>query len=215
MAAYVDFMSVFTVEDGRPDQKTDPVDLRFTSFREYVVLSPLAKGGLDLPFLGLSGRGYQFCYNLKCITNQDRNANPTTYMDVSRSSWTWSPRQAVFHHQFDAEKGTSLWIATAAYTQLQTRVQNLLGSSGQAEDRRFKDVNSSFISSLAVHILLAQWASQDWRGYLRWLEQGIEELVSNAHSPTNRNAEKIYKIRATNMHLTTQTDETGPRLRHI
>jgi hypothetical protein len=177
MAAYVDFMSVFAVEAGRPDQKIDPVDLRFSSFREHVVLSPLTKGGLSLPFLGLGGRGYQLCYNLKCIANQDKEADPTGYTEVNRSTWTWSPRQAVFHHQFDMENGTSLWVITAARTQLQSRMQELLGDSGRAEDKRFRDVYSSFISSLSVHILLAQWASHDWRGHLRWLEQEIEENV--------------------------------------
>jgi hypothetical protein len=72
------------------------------------------------------------------------------------------------------EHGTTLWIIASAREELEERVKGLTGADGgkdsRAEDSCFKSAADSFISSLAVHLLLAQWAT-DWRGYIRWLEQ--------------------------------------------
>ncbi|KAK6072121.1 hypothetical protein SCUP234_09391 [Seiridium cupressi] len=115
--------------------------------------------------------------------------------------------QAVFHHQFDMKEGTTLWILTAARNYLQKRVQKLVGQNGtqmasstndednlqpRSEDRSFSTPGKSFISSLSVHLVIAQYASEDWRGYLRWLEQMLEKkaptqtkevLISEKYNP--------------------------------
>ncbi|KAK3325923.1 hypothetical protein B0H66DRAFT_600057 [Apodospora peruviana] len=46
-----------------------------------------------------------------------------------RESWRWSIRQAVFHHQFDVEQGTTLWILTSARNVLQRRIEQLTGQT--------------------------------------------------------------------------------------
>jgi hypothetical protein len=66
---------------------------------------------------------------------------------------------------------------TSARDDIQKRIQELTGENGDEEDRSFETRARSFISSLAVHSVLAQWASEDWRGYIRWLEQVLEEKV--------------------------------------
>jgi hypothetical protein len=168
MPSYVDFMSVFTTKVG---EQIEPSDLRFSGFKRRVMVNPLppAPQGLCLPQLGRSGRGFQICYNLKCVFLK-KSSGP-------RTRWQWSPRQAAFHHQFDVDPGTTLWIMTAARDELQQRVEELIGESGEKSDRSFNSAEKSFISSLAVHAMLAQWASEDWRGYIRWLEQVLEEKV--------------------------------------
>lgn len=169
MSGYIDFMSVFTTKFG---EQIDPSDLRFSGFKRRMTLSPSpsAPQGLRLPQLGRSGRGFQLCFNLKCVFLK-KSTGP-------RVRWQWSPRQAAFHHQFDIDPGTTLWIMTAARNELEQRVQELVGESGQKSDRSLDSAERSFISSLAVHAMLAQWSSEDWRGYIRWLEQVLEEKVT-------------------------------------
>lgn len=159
-------MSVFTVVFR---DQVEAVELRFSGFRERVLLSRPTRG-LQLGELALSGRNYQLCYNIKCVAR--KHPHP------KKENWLWSARQASIHHQFDVTEGTSLWIMTAARSELQKRVDNLTGAEGRAEDKCFSTPAKSFIASLSVHLLLAQWGTEDWRGYIRWLEQVLEEKVS-------------------------------------
>lgn len=193
--SYLDFVSVFT---ARRTDEVEISDTRFSSFRERV---RLASRGLDLPHLNVSGSGYQISYNLKCVANVCKEDKVGWALNAyALEDWDWSTRQAVFHHQFDTAKGTTLWILTAPRDYLQQRVQNLVGQSGtsrvpavnneeqregRTEDRTFTTVEESFIASLSVHLLLAQYASEDWRGYLRWLEQKLERMVSLPHLLNN------------------------------
>jgi len=171
MPSYVEFVSVFAVKEG---EQYEASDLRFSGFRETVYLSPSARQ-LRLDYLGLGGRGYQLCYNLKCVAN--KSLEEKRLSRLPRDKWKWSNRQMAFHHQFDTDRGTSLWILTAARDDLQQRVQKLVGPSGRAKDRDYSSAESSFVASLSAHLLLAQAASEDWRGHLRWLEQVLEEKV--------------------------------------
>lgn len=168
MPSYIDYLSVFAIKIG---EQVDASDLRFSGFKERLLLSPVSTGprGLNLPQLGLSGRSFQICFNLKSVSLKKSVG--------VRERWQWSARQAVFHHQFDTGHGTSLWIMTSARDDIQKRIQELVGENGDEGDRSFDSPASSFMSSLAVHSVLAQWASEDWRGYIRWLEQVLEEKV--------------------------------------
>jgi hypothetical protein len=194
MPSYIDFVSAFCKK--RQDDE-DVSDLRFSSFRESIRLSPIACG-LNLPHLALSGRGFQLSYNLKSVTNKSKEKTSWPAVIQSKEKWDWSVRQAVFHHQFDMKEGSSLWIITSARDYLQKRVQRLTGqterrppitsqaniSEDETElqsspaDRNYTTAADSFIASLSIHLMLAQYASEDWRGYVRWLEQMLEKKVS-------------------------------------
>jgi len=187
MPAYVDFISLFAVNAREGGDEIS--DLRFSGFREVVRLSP-GYPGLSLRHLGLGGRGYQMSFNLKCVANQSMSS--PEWPNLPRNEWSWHVRQAAVHHQFDVEKGTTLWILTAARDHLQTRVEALTGQAsdcagtlrpiGRAQDRDFSDTEKSFVASISVHLMLAQWASEDWRGYIRWMEQELEKFVSQYSS---------------------------------
>jgi hypothetical protein len=168
MPSYIDFLSVFAIRFG---EQVDVSDLRFSGFKQRLLLSPMPTSprSLNLPKLGLSGRSFQLCFNLKSVFLKEATG--------LRERWMWSPRQAVFHHQFDIGHGTSLWIMASARDDIQKRVQELVGENSDDRDRSFNSPICSFVSSLAVHTMLAQWASEDWRGYIRWLEKVLEEKV--------------------------------------
>lgn len=217
MPSYIDFMAAFTKK--RMDEE-DVSDLRFSSFRESIRLSS-DEGGLDLPHLAISGHGYQLSYNLKSVANKSRERASWNVNKDAQDTWNWSIRQAAFHHQFDTKEGTSLWIITSARNYIQERVRNMTGQTEASKqganlapghdlgdeldshprDRTFTTAEDSFIASLSVHLMLAQYASEDWKGYIRWLEQMIEKKVGRFLSPCLR------VLNYTNTNLITRPNE--------
>jgi len=177
MASFVDFITMFAVK-GSSGRQVEPVELRFSGFRERILLARPARA-LALPSLGLGGRNYQLCYSLKRM-NLRRQA-------AKQEDFLWSARHSAVHHQFDIEKGVTVWVVASARDELRGRIKQLTGANGNAdfrqEDRCFASAEESFISSLAVHLVLAQWATEDWRGYIRWLEQVLEEKVRGDQAP--------------------------------
>ncbi|TID14704.1 hypothetical protein E6O75_ATG08850 [Venturia nashicola] len=166
MPVYVDFISVF-------GEYSDQRDLRFSGFREQSLMKE-AQSGLVVPELGRSGRQFQLCYNLKSasLVKADKAA-PTTN--------EWSIRQAAIHHQFDIIYGTTLWIVTKGHLDLQQRFKELTVREGRPEDiLSFDTPEDCFRSSLAAHLIYCHWSTDDWRGYIRWLEMVIEHETAMA-----------------------------------
>jgi Mg2+ and Co2+ transporter CorA len=164
MPVYLDFISVFGLQ-------THSRDLRFSGFREQTLLSkPI--DGLSMLSLGRSGRQYQLCYNLKsvaCVSAAITTSNERE----------WSIRQAAFHHQFDVEQGTTLWLITKGDLDIKEQVQQMTGKDGRQEDRSFGTPEECFKSSLAVHLLYCHWSTEAWRWYLQWLEDVTDKEVSD------------------------------------
>ena len=162
MPGYLDFISVF-------GSQTEPRDLRFSGFREQTLLIG-PSGGPAVHDLGRSGRYFQLCYNLKCVA-----CISDKY--TAKRKKEWSIRQAAFHHQFDVEEGTTLWMITKGDLDLKSRVQDMTGKDGRPEDRAFGTPEECFKSSLAVHLLYSHWSTEDWRWYIQWLEDVVDEQV--------------------------------------
>lgn len=163
MPVYLDFMLVFGAQ-------SDPKDLRFSGFREQTLMRDPPRGP-SIPDLGRSGRHFQLCYNLKGVTFKKKN-DENTKLDE------WSIRQAAIYHQFDIVFGTTVWIVTKGRTDIQQRYKELTSSEGREEDRTFNTLESCFRSSLAAHLLYSHWSTEDWRWYIRWLENVIDAEVS-------------------------------------
>ena len=165
MPAYLDFMFVFGAQ-------SDPKDLRFSSFRQQVLMKDSATG-LPMPNLGHSGRHFQLCYNLKGVTFKRENQESIKLNE-------WSIRQAAIYHQFDVEFGTTLWIVTKGRLDIQQRYKELTGPDGRPEDKSFCTTEECFRSSLGAHLLYCHWSTEDWRWYVRWLESVIDVEVRTA-----------------------------------
>ena len=163
MPAYLDFMLVFGAQ-------SDAKDLRFSGFREQIRLKtpPIAH---SIPALGRSGRLYQLCYNLKGVQLK-KQSNEDIKLDE------WSIRQAAIYHQFDVEYGTTLWIVTKGGGDILDRYKELTGPNGRPEDRTFGSLESCFRSSLSTHLLLSHWSTEEWRWYIRWLEEVLDHDVN-------------------------------------
>ncbi len=167
MPSYLEFVSCF----GQSSKKRD---LRFSGFRQHMFpLSALNTSGPAVPNLRRSGRCYQMSYNLKTCIDTTEFGKPLPEL----KEHDWQIRQAAFHHQFDVGTGVTLWITTSGHSDVQKCVQELTGRRGRPKDRAFSTVGECFSSSLAVHLLFCHWSTRNWRDYLRWLEDVIEDEV--------------------------------------
>jgi hypothetical protein len=164
MPSYLDFISVFGVQ-------WEPRDLRFSGFREQLILGQSAST-TAIPALGRSGRQYQLSFNLKGVSQVPIPNKP------GRNRW--SIRQAAIHHQFDVELGTTLWIVTKGDRDLKERIEDTTAPPpyGRIEDQSFDTPEECFRSSLAVHLLLCNWSTEEWRWYIQFLETSIEDEVT-------------------------------------
>jgi hypothetical protein len=165
MPSYLHFLSAF-------GQQTKPHNARFSGFREHTTLAAPSPG-LAIVDLGRSGRQFQLCYNLKSVSC-------TSAPDTVKRQKVWSIRQVALYHQFDIVEGTTVWLLTKGGLDLKDRIKELTGRNGRPEDRSFGNPQECFQSSLAVHLLLTHWSTDEWRWYIQWLEDVIDEEVSTA-----------------------------------
>ncbi|GAP90374.2 hypothetical protein SAMD00023353_4900580 [Rosellinia necatrix] len=156
MPAYLEFVMAF----GRQDE---PEDLKFAGFKKQVSLAPGARLP-EIPGLGRSGQQYQLCYNLKRIS---------TMADGKFSTI----RQAAIHHQFDVVTGKTLWIATAGRRELQERYKELTGKDADPRDKSFGSLIECLQSSLAAHGMFCSWSAENWRWYIKSLENDLGRVV--------------------------------------
>jgi len=163
MPAYLDFLFVFgSMNPAR--------DYRFSVFREQTLLSDPPRG-IIAPELGRSGRQFQMCYNIKSVVRRPTRGE-------SLRDQQWSIRQAAVHHQFDVVEGTTLWIMTKTDLDFKQNVQEITGKNGRPEDRAFGSVEKCFKSSLVIHLMCWNWATQEWRWYIQWLEETLDQEAS-------------------------------------
>ncbi|KAF2734141.1 hypothetical protein EJ04DRAFT_603831, partial [Polyplosphaeria fusca] len=159
MPAYLNFVFPFGVQ-------IDPKETRFSGFRERTQMISDPLNSLP-PQLGRSGQFYELCYNLRGVSlvNDDSDND-------------WSIRQAAIYHRFDIASGNVVWIVTKGGLDLQQRFKHLTGDMGRPEDKSFGNIGECFRSSLAAHLLYCQWATEDWRWYVLWMENLMDAEVS-------------------------------------
>lgn len=162
MPDYIDHLLIF----GR---QLDQRDIGFSSFREQMSLRGSRTSHRNDP-LGRSGKQYQLCFNLKGVTCTDDD--PSNLVEKH-----FSIRQAAIYHRFDVVSGNTVWIVTKGRTDLYERFKELTGKNARPEDRAFQTPEECFRSSLSAHLLFCHWATEDWRAYIKWLEEVIQQEV--------------------------------------
>lgn len=162
MPDYLEFLFIFGLQ-------SESRDLGFGSFREQTTLKPTSSvAGIDS--LGRSGRQYQLCYNLKGVTCKHKDAEDPVKNE-------YSIRQAAIYHRLDVVNGNTLWMVTKGGLDIQGRFKELTGKNARPEDKSFGDLDECFRSSLSAHLLFCHWSTEDWRGYIKWLEDVVDREV--------------------------------------
>jgi len=156
MPAFLDFLFPF----GRQEHARD---FHFSGFRQETRLDPM-HNGLDIPELGRSGQELRMSYSLKSVEKSD-----------GQEHWPWSIRQSAIYHSFDIKTGISSWVIVKGNKLMKSRMESV------TESRSFQNVNgfdtpaASFSSSLAMHLVICDWCSEDWRWYISFLEEALQE----------------------------------------
>ncbi len=144
-------------------------DFHFSGFRAENQFGN-EPGALSVPALGRSGRQFQMCFNL-------RSVEATTY-DSRRP---WSIRQTAVYHSFDVENGRTVWIFVKGNCLFRDRIESAAANSSKTEKKNnitsFDTVPAAFASSLNVHLMLCEWARENWRWYINFLEEFFQELT--------------------------------------
>ena len=146
-------------------------DFHFSGFRAENQFGnePGAERALSVPELGRSGKQFQMCFNL-------RSVEPTTY-DSRRP---WSIRQTAVYHSFDVENGRTVWIFVKGNSLFRDRIESAAANRSKTEKNditSFDTVTAAFASSLNVHLMLCEWARENWRWYINFLEEFFQELT--------------------------------------
>ena len=162
MPEFLDFLFPFGKQESAQD-------LYCSGFREQTRLSCPATE-LEIKDIGWSGRGLQLCYSLKSVeksTSQD---------------WPWSIRHCALHHAFDVENTRSTWIVIKGNREIELRIQSATSSKGPAELSSFQTIDRAFAAALATHLILCDWSVENWRWYIKFLEEKLRQLTQGAMS---------------------------------
>jgi len=158
MPAFLDFVFPFGKQ-----QYTQ--DFHFSGFRHEDRLST-ARRGLDIQELGRTGRDIRMCYGLKSV-------EPSR----ARDDWPWSIRQTATYHSLDIKTGKSLWIIIKADQLIKRRMEAATKPRNAYRIDSFGSTINALSSSLSTHLILFDWCSENWRWYINFLEQALENTT--------------------------------------
>lgn len=158
MPAFLDFLFPF----GKQQYMQG---FHFSGFRHEDRLST-GRRGLDIQELGRTGRDIRVCYGLKSV-------EPSR----ARDDWPWSIRQTATYHSLDVETGKSLWIIIKADQLIKRRMEAATKPRGTYRIDSFGSSINALTSSLSAHLILFDWCGENWRWYINFLEQGLENTT--------------------------------------
>lgn len=140
-------------------------DLYWSGFHQLTHLIG-AKEGLELAERSWSGCGLQVCYNLKSVEHSG-----------FQTEWPWSLRHCAIHHAFDAKNIRSTWIVIKGDHLIKKRIQSATRECGPAELSSFEMIDRAFAAALATHLVVCDWSAENWRWYIKFLEEKLEGLT--------------------------------------
>jgi hypothetical protein len=158
MPSFLDFMFSY----GRQQHAQD---FHFSGFRHESRLA-VADRGLIVPELDRSGRRIQLCYSLRSVETSS-----------SQPKWPWSVRQLALYHSFDLESGKSTWIVVKGDQLMKNRLMSATKSPNVKDLRCFGSLHDSFSSALATHLLYCDWSAENWRWYINFLEEQVQDIT--------------------------------------
>lgn len=140
-------------------------ELNHSGFRQRTSLHR-SKRTLHIPELGWSGYGIQQCYSLKFVERSP-----------SQEHWPWSIRHCAVYHSFDVEQIRTNWIIIKGNRETERRIQNATKDGGPPELSIYENVVNAFTSAMETHLLICDSAMENWRWYISYLEQKLQDLT--------------------------------------
>ena len=158
MPEFLDFLFSF-------GKQSHAEDLNCSGFRQQTRLAD-PEQGLKVPELGWSGQDLQVCYSLKSVERSH-----------SQEGWPWSIRHCAVHHCFDVKNVRSTWIIIKGDQLMEKRIQSATSERGPPELSSFQTIERAFAAALGTHLTLCDWSAENWRWYIKFLEDRFQEMT--------------------------------------
>ncbi|GAB7323066.1 hypothetical protein MBLNU13_g05583t1 [Cladosporium sp. NU13] len=100
--------------------------------------------------------------------------------EVPGQRWPWALRPTVTYHSFDAESGKSVWMVVKANELIKNRIRASCDDQDLYQYSSDGDFDNSFESTLRTHLVLCALAGENWRWYINYIEQQIQDLTRGA-----------------------------------
>ena len=158
MPTFLDFIFPFGEQEHQKD-------FHFSGFREE---DPWDCRQIPAPIdqLRRSGKEMRLCYNLRSVERAG-----------SHKHLPWSIRQTAIYHSFDIETGNSFWVTVKGNNCMRDRILNSLSPTNRPKHESNED---SFAASLESHLLMCDWAGENWQWYINDLETELQKLTRAA-----------------------------------
>lgn len=162
MPEFLDFLLLFGEQEHAQD-------LYYSGFHQHTRLAG-AEFGPKTDTRNWSGRDMQVCYSLKSV-------EPSP----SQAHWPWSTRHCAVHHSFDAENIRSTWLIIKGDNLIEERIK-LATSEKEASMGKpaFETIEQAFGAALNTHLILCDWSAENWRWYIKFLEERFEKLTGES-----------------------------------
>ena len=129
-----------------------------------------SSAGLRIPVLGWSGQDLQICYNLKSMESS------------SQGDWPWSARDCAVNHTFDLQNTRVTWLMIKGNTLIQDRIRAATLHQSPAELSTFQTHDEAFVSTLTTHLLIFDWAAENWEHFIDFIDEKHHEISRRAVS---------------------------------
>ena len=184
-------------------------DFYTDGFYQRTYLSSTTQG-LQAPERAWSGHYLKICYSLKSVERSE-----------SQTDWPWSIRHCAIHHSFDVENVRSSWVIVKGNKLIVERIQKATSGRGPPEFSSYGSIDRAFAAALATHLLLVDWSAENWRWYINFLENKVEESTQGAISndadvPVNAmDSEDVVSLVARTGTQSTNSSPKAQRFSHM
>ncbi|OCK86349.1 hypothetical protein K432DRAFT_341488 [Lepidopterella palustris CBS 459.81] len=167
MPAFLDFIFPF----GRQQY---PQDFHFGAFNHEECITEHDRGP-QIPELKRSGYGFQMCYNL-------RSVEPSK----NHEEWPWSIRQTAIYHSFDLDTLRATWIIIKGNQLMKKRITATTGVDDPSTLATLDTVGpvAALERTLATQLILCDWSGENWRWFINFLEEALQNATRHTLSVT-------------------------------
>ena len=160
MPEFLEFLVLFGLQEQAQD-------LFYTGFRQQGCHRG-AKQGLAIPERAWSGLDLRVCYCLKAVERS------------SYKEWPFSIRNCAIHYGFDIKYGRATWIIIEAEKSVKQRVESALKDEYTETCPNPNNPAQAFGAAQIIHLIICRWSCENWRWYIRFLEEQLQRLTEGA-----------------------------------
>lgn len=94
----------------------------------------------------------------------------------TQGGWPWSPRDYIINHTFDLEIVRITWIMIKGNRVIQDRIGSAIRNQSPGELSSFETLDRAFVSTLMTHLIIGDWAAENWDEFVVFVESKYDEI---------------------------------------